>query len=220
MVIDGLLDQTTGEALLTALAAYDRPDPQGATPPRTPAQRRADAFGRIIDAALSHPQAPHVEGQPPRVLATVDLRWLAGTDRPPLRTPALRFTGPVDDRHLLRLLEDAEVSPVATLGPWRPVAVGRRLRRLPAWLRPVIGAVQRTCRGPGCDRPAAWADQHHVEAWQLGGATDPDDTVPLCRAHHTLVTRGRWQLDYDPDTAICTWTSRDGVIIRTRPPPP
>jgi len=41
--------------------------------------------------------------------------------------------------------------------------------------------------------------------------------VPLCKARHDLVTSRGWQVAYDADTAICTWTGPAGQVIHTHP---
>jgi hypothetical protein len=109
---------------------------------------------------------------------------------------------------------------VLTMGPWRVVGLGATTRLLPGWLRPVLQMIHRRCRGPDCDRPAVWGDAHHVEDWDSHRNTDLNRSVPLCRAHHTMVTSGGWQVGYDTDTGVCTWTGPDGRVITTHPPPP
>ncbi len=135
--------------------------------------------------------------------------------------PRLRRTGPVDLATAVRIALDARVTCVLTMGPWRVVNVGRTMRTLPNWLRPILELRHQHCRGPDCDRPAAWTEAHHVHAWAAEhGETDLNRTVPLCKAHHDLVTSGAWTLAYDPGTGACTWTSRrHGTTRTTRPPP-
>lgn len=113
---------------------------------------------------------------------------------------------------------DAKVTMVATMGPWRPVSVGRTQRVLPGWLRPVLARVHQRCQGPDCDRPVGWTQAHHVIAWEDSGHTDLVKMVQLCVRHHDLVTNGRWHVEYAPDTGVCTWTAPDGRRIRTHPP--
>jgi len=103
------------------------------------------------------------------------------------------------------------------MGPWRVVNVGRTFRTLPSWLRTALEMVHRHCRGPDCDRPVTWTEAHHETGWEQGGDTDLNATVPLCKAHHDLVTSGSWQVAYDPDTAICTWTGPNSQVIHTHP---
>jgi hypothetical protein len=116
-----------------------------------------------------------------------------------------------------RLGLDAKVTPVLTMGPWRVVAVGRTHRTLPSWLRPMMQMLHRRCRGPDCDRPACWAEAHHEIAWADGGATDLNQTIPLCKAHHDLVTTQGWTVTMDRDTGIATWTAPDSRVIHTYP---
>ncbi|HUH06733.1 MAG TPA: HNH endonuclease signature motif containing protein, partial [Egibacteraceae bacterium] len=98
------------------------------------------------------------------------------------------------------------------------VNVGRTFRTLPSWLRGILQMMHRQCRGPDCDRPAAWTEAHHQHAWSDGGDTDLNTTIPLCKAHHDMVTSGQWNVTFDPDTGVCTWTGPQEQIILTNPP--
>lgn len=226
--LDGLwalhatLDPVTGARLAAQLHARTRPDRTG-TPERqrtSAAQRRHAAFDELVRAAEERGDAPTVHGSRPRVLVLIDLRWLLGHDggyRPRLGG----MDTPVDRDRAVELLHAGTLTPVATWGPWRPVAFGETHRVLPSWLRPLLEAFHRTCRGPGCDRPIAWVDAAHLEPFTSHRDTRYDTTLPLCRAHHTLLDRKGWSATMDPDTAIVTWTSPDGsVVLETRPPAP
>lgn len=221
--VRGVLDQVTGETLLTAIDALDRPDPVN-TPDgdrRTPAQRRVDALRRVAEAALASPDLPSVHGAAPRIVLTVDLMTLLGRDHQATRRPRLRHTGEISPGAARCLARDASVVPVLTMGPWRPVNVGRAHRTLPPWLRDVLAAVHRHCRGPGpgCDRPITWTQAHHASKdWPAGADTDVNDTVPACHGHHDLATKHGWKVSLDPDTG--TWHGPDGQTIDTRAPPP
>lgn len=227
--IDGLwdlratLDAVTGERMRGLLDVLSTPDPAD-TPPdrkRSPAQRRHDALDTILRSAEEHPDLPSAHGARPHVLLTLDLATLLDGPDQASRSARLRSGIDIDVDRAVRLLSDAKTSAVAMWGPFRPVAFGRTRRVLPGWLRPVLHATHGTCRGPGCDRPAAWTQAAHVQAWGDGGDTDYDLTLPLCHAHHRLVDDSGWNVDLDPDTATATWSSPDGhTIIRTHPPPP
>jgi len=41
------------------------------------------------------------------------------------------------------------------------------------------------CRFPGCDRPVAWADGHHLRHWIDGGPTAMWNVWLLCAGHIT-----------------------------------
>jgi hypothetical protein len=45
-----------------------------------------------------------------------------------------------------------------------------------------------------CDRPARWAQGHHIVHWADGGPTSLDNSVLLCGHHHRLIHRGEWQV--------------------------
>ncbi len=55
-------------------------------------------------------------------------------------------------------------------------------------------------------------------AFAAGGDTDLNQTIPLCSAHHDLVTTKGWIVALGNDTGICTWTAPDGRVITTHPP--
>ena len=59
------------------------------------------------------------------------------------------------------------------------------------------------CTFPGCSRPPAWCDAHHVWHWCDGGPTDLSNLALLCPRHHTIVH----QKGYTATVTACgvTW---------------
>lgn len=161
--------------------------------------------------------APTVNGNKAHLLLMVDLLTLLGRDKAAVFASELRRTGRVSPATIARLGVDAKVTPVFTMGRYRVVAVGQTQRTLPPWLRPMLEMIHRRCRGPDCDRPACWTQAHHQDAFALGGETDLNKTIPLCKAHHDLVTYRGWTVTLDPDTGTCTWSSPTGRLITTHP---
>ena len=58
-----------------------------------------------------------------------------------------------------------------------PLSVGRATRTIPAHLRTALHLRDQGCRFPGCDRPPAWTDGHHIIHWPDGGPTELDNLV-------------------------------------------
>ncbi len=223
----GLLDPVTGERLNTLLDAFHTHDPAEVpdTERRTPAQARHDAFDAILKAAEAWAQTnggPTVQGATPHVGLFIDLYTLLGRPDLATRTTRLASGTPIDLATALALLADAKLTPILSLGPYRPVAFGRTRRVIPDWLRPALAMIHTTCAGPGCDRPVAWTQAAHSHGdWHAGADTDLDHTLPLCPGHHALLDRAGWHVHHDPDTATCTWTSPHATThITTHPPDP
>ncbi len=73
-----------------------------------------------------------------------------------------------------------------------------------------------TCRFPGCDRPAVFADIDHTLAWPVG-ATHPANLKCYCRIHHLLKTFwGGWTDRQDPDGTLVV-TTPSGHTYSTKP---
>ncbi len=48
------------------------------------------------------------------------------------------------------------------------------------------------CVWPGCDRPPAWCEAHHLNFWSEDGPTDLDNAALVCHFHHFLLHEGEW----------------------------
>jgi hypothetical protein len=99
-----------------------------------------------------------------------------------------------------RLRTAIQLLPPALGGaPSEPLDLGRTTRVISATQRRALAMRDGGCRFPGCDRPLAWCDAHHLRHWLHGGATDLANLVLLCRAHHRAVHEGGWRLHRHPD---------------------
>lgn len=73
-----------------------------------------------------------------------------------------------------------------------------------------------TCRFPGCDRPAEFADIDHTIPYPMG-PTHASNLKCLCRKHHLLKTFWTgWRDTQHPDGTV-VWTSPSGRTYVTRP---
>jgi hypothetical protein len=88
-----------------------------------------------------------------------------------------------------------------TLGgaPTQPLDVGRATRVVQPAQRMALAVRDGGGAFPGCDRPLAWCDAHHLQHRVHGGPTDLNNLALLCRAHHRAVHEGGWQLTRGPD---------------------
>ncbi|WP_262852572.1 HNH endonuclease [Mumia quercus] len=204
--VTGFFDLVNGAKLATWLTAASAP--RDGDDARTPAQRRLDAFGDLIDATLTHGM-PSDRGVRPQLHMTVDASWLAGQAGAPL--PRLVGFGSVGPELFDRLSCDADVTPVLTDGttsgptPQADVLNVGRAQRLATPKQRIAVLVRQggTCAAPGCRHRVA--ELHHTMWWSRGGRTDLDGLVGLCGRCHAAVHASR--LHVEPD-------GRRGFVFR------
>ena len=82
---------------------------------------------------------------------------------------------------------DAGILPVILGGPSGVLDVGTEHRLVTPPIRKALHARDRGCIFPGCNRPAADCDAHHITPWQRGGDTSLANLCLLCKHHHNLL---------------------------------
>jgi len=184
VAIDALLDPDDGIEFLKTLDAAMRPPASDDTRPAR--ERRAEAFMGIVRG----------EARPTVAIdAIVDINTLNGE---PVSLADARCEivgiGPIAPSIMRRLACDCAAGRVLTHGSSLPLDVGRRTRLISTALLRALTVRDRGCRYRGCHRPASWCDAHHIVAWHKGGATDLDNLVLLCRAHHTYSHRNEHEM--------------------------
>ena len=233
--VDGDLDPATGESLLTALGAVLDAEARtrGPEDDRTPAQRRADALGAVCRGFLDRGDRPVVAGERPHLTLTVGAGVLAGSAGEASGSPdgaadpgrmdlagmaELGHAGPVPAELARQLACDASVMRVVLGARSEPLDVGRRTPVVSPAIRRAVILRDRHCRFPGCDRPQAWCDAHHVTHWADGGRTALDNLLLLCRRHHGLVhRRGGFGLAIEDGAPV--FRRADGSVLQDRGPP-
>ncbi len=103
--------------------------------------------------------------------------------------------------------------------PMPPVEADPNRRRPGAALTRWIRARDRTCRAPGCNRRARYADLDHTIPHAKGGKTAHDNLAVLCRHHHRLKDETKWVVT-QPTPGHLIWKSPTGHIYETDPEPP
>ncbi|WP_205547949.1 HNH endonuclease signature motif containing protein, partial [Leucobacter sp. wl10] len=87
------------------------------------------------------------------------------------------------------------VVPVTVDRTGRPLDVGREQRLYTAKQRIALAVRDGGCRWPGCDRPPAYCEAHHIDHWHADqGRTDVDRGVLLCRFHHMQLHSSGWRI--------------------------
>lgn len=76
----------------------------------------------------------------------------------------------------------------------RGTAAGLQQRDHPGRARVALVVRDKGCTAEGCDRPPAWCEAHHEEAWSEGGGTSVDRGRLLCPAHHHLAHDTRYDM--------------------------
>jgi LmbE family N-acetylglucosaminyl deacetylase len=150
----------------------------------------------------------------PRQLTTVVARWADAVDP----TAGIADADRAFATAVQRIACDAVVTPIRWDGTG-PVDIGRTTRVVPPRLQRLLVARESGRRFPGCDRPVAWCDAHHVTPWAQGGPTDQANLLLLCRRHHRAVHEGGFRLDLDRGARI-TVARPDGTLLTCDLPPP
>lgn len=217
VVLDGVLDPSTGEVVRTALElAMD--DERVLHDPRSLPQLRADALGAICEHYLSL-REPGTNR--PHVVLHVPLETLAGFQVGGCRTEGgTEF----DSETARRWACDSIVQRVLTSRSI-PLDLGRSVRSFTPAQHRALAVRDGGCRWPGCTQPARRARGHHIEYWTHDGPTDLANGLLLCPYHHRLVHEGRHYLerpDDDDDPFAVAFYTPDGRclgITRPRHPP-
>ena len=211
--IKGDLDAPTFAALATAVDALTVPTPEDR---RGLPERQADALGELARRALDSGRLPISGGERPHIAVTIPLVELEVRGRRAM----LDYGAELNAADLRQLACDARVIPIVLGGAGQPMDVGRAQRTVPTHLRRAVGARDRGCAFPGCDRLPSWCDVHHVKEWQRHGTTEINNLVMLCRVHHRLIHHSGWTArirDGQPEFTPPDWIDPDR-IPRRKPP--
>jgi hypothetical protein len=193
----GRLDAEGAAVVRAALDPLSGPRPTAVDGPdtRPPGRRRAEALVEVCRRALSAGSLPGSGGEAAQVVVTVPLRTLVDG----VGAATLDDGSPVSAATARRLACHARIVPAVLGGRGEVLDVGRARRLFTGALRRALALRDRGCAFPGCDRPSAWCEAHHIVSWTAGGRTSLDNGVLLCRHHHRLIERGDWKVHLAPD---------------------
>lgn len=125
---------------------------------------------------------------------------------------------PIHPTTARRLACDATIIPALLNSSSQPLDIGHATRTIPNPIRHALTLRDGGCRFPGCDRPPAWTDAHHLTHWADGGPTSLTNLLLLCRHHHTTVHEGHWTLALDRTTGTVTAQRPGGSSYATTTP--
>ena len=114
----------------------------------------------------------------------------------------------------------ALLPPVLGGAPTQPLEVGRASRVVQAAQRTALAVRDGGCVFPGCARPLAWCEAHHLRHWLHGGPTDLANLALVCRAHHRAVHEGGWRLVRQRDGRLTASPPHRPTAPQDIPPPP
>ncbi len=189
---EGWLDREHGpqfQGLIDQLAKPRPPSPD-IPDPRSTEQRQADALLELCGLARAAEACPTTGGEPPHVNVTIGWDAL----RTELGAALLDYGRHLSASEVRRWACDCKVIPVLLGGESEPLDVGRASRTVPLGIRRALIARDRGCAFPGCDRPPARCDAHHVRHWADGGETSLSNCVLLCPTHHRHVHGTGWEI--------------------------
>lgn len=202
------LEATAAQGVLQVLEHAARHD---TTLTGTQAQRTADALVAIVTGATELSPASRSAAAEVHLLVSADalaagrlVGQIAGTD---FMIEGGVLQGLLADARFRRLLVDCD---------GRLLDFGRTTYRPPTALADHVVARDRTCRAPGCGRPARYTDLDHITPWDEGGETSARNLAALCRTHHVLKTHGGWSYSVD-DTGTAHWRLPGGSTIARAP---
>ncbi len=190
VLVGGRLDSIGGAALRTALEPLARSGGVGDN--RGHDRRLADALVELATHALDEGWLPQQASQRPHLQVTASLQTLVGLKRSP--AAEMEFSSPISTKTVERLACDATINRVLLGSDSALIDAGRARRVVSGATRRMLNARDRTCRWPGCDRPASWSAAHHLVHWVHGGATNLSNLILLCHRHHWMTHEGGWQL--------------------------
>ena len=169
------------EAILGPLAA-PQPSTEHGSDLRTSDQRRADALVEVCRrAAAAGGAAPATA----KAAVVVTMGYQDLLDRTGAGTT---LTGELLAPETVRKMAcDAAIIPAVLGSRGEVLDLGRTVRLASPKQVQALWIRDKGCTFPGCSRPPAWCDAHHVWHWCDGGPTDLLNLALLCPRHHTIV---------------------------------
>ncbi|KQU56259.1 hypothetical protein ASG84_21145 [Rhodococcus sp. Leaf278] len=106
----------------------------------------------------------------------------------------LPWMGPLSRETSRQLACDCILTAIVMDENGSPINLARTARTVNAKQKRALTARDHGCAFPGCGKPAAWTEGHHIWHWTDGGPTDMNNLVLLCGFHHRLIHHSDWEV--------------------------
>ncbi len=93
-----------------------------------------------------------------------------------------------------RIACDCELTAILLDDNGVPLNLGRSQRLVSPQQRRALISRDHGCAFPGCGRPPAWTQAHHIRHWIDGGPTDLANLVLWCTVHHRVIHHNGWDI--------------------------
>lgn len=180
--------------------AADSPQAEGPGPASAPLLTSAHRQGLgFADLACRLTDLPVHGGVSSTVVVTLDIDALTGD---------LERVGHLSDGQRIsagqarRLACSAGLVPAVLGGASRVLDVGTAQRLFTPAQRTALVLRDRGCTMPGCDRPAAWTEAHHLVPFSRGGPTDLANAALVCFFHHHWLHEHHIEGRLGPDSGV------------------
>ncbi len=174
-----------GRAVLEAILgprAAPQPSTEHGSDLRTSDQRRADALDEVCRRAAA------AGGSAPSTAKAAVVVTMGYQDLLERTGAGTTLTGELLAPETVRKIAcDAHLIPAVLGSQGEVLDLGRTVRLATPKQVQALWIRDRGCTFPGCSRPPAWCDAHHVWHWCDGGSSDLSNLALLCPRHHTIV---------------------------------
>ena len=176
--------------------------------PDRDAKRKGIAFCEIIE----HLPIDRLSRGGASLVIKIDLDKLQGA----LGAAGLETGQDISAAEARRLACNAGLIPSVLGGRAQPLDLGRQSRLFTDAQRAALSLRHETCAAAGCERPYAWTELHHRQAWSQGGPTDLDNAIPLCWFHHRRIHDPAYHYREGPDGIAFTRRQHDRAHAAAR----
>ena len=210
--LHGALLRKLLDALTTPRRAHlGAPEAQHGNPTFDDPERDAKRKGAALCEILEHLPVDRLSRGGANLLITLDLDKLQGA----LGAAGLETGQDISAAEARRLACNAGLIPTVLGRQSQPLDLGRQSRLFTDAQRAALSLKHRSCAAAGCDRPYAWTEIHHRDAWARGGSTDLSNAIPLCWFHHRRIHDPAYHYREGPDGIA--FTRRQDDHGRRRP---